>query len=480
MFPQTASGVFLKVSGDGLMCFDSRQGTQCLRAGEIVVNQDGQLLLSTGVDTGLNIGDPANLASLAIDDTNTVTYTDGDNNVQTAGQISLSRFMSPSGLKTFYSLDGFGFMGVHRSYVQTDTSGERSDCSGSATDCPGFGIVSLTKTILKDSDEDRSSSDHQLKLSGNGYFPLEQPDGNLIFTQDGNFMIDQGGLIRHKTGLLYAQEIKVPVFDIDPALTKVDEFYSILVSSNGNKWQNIGRIFVAAFADPTVLTKISSDGIDFFNSSSKDKVPMSYPGDSSIGLTGSLVADFGVQTHLAAASVSIDGFWFRQAKCQNANMAQTIDGHSYLSRNSGTQFKGADMYQGQLYFSNADCTGTLVKSADGEKVSADFTANKKQLIVLSTPAGIPSNMFVMEMYSDGVEIGGANVAVISGISIYRGVDISQCVAKGDCDIANWKSITDSAAGAKYPFSKNWSSYISGGFSWAQSNDAGWILTKVSQ
>ncbi|WP_080874753.1 flagellar basal body rod protein FlgG [Oceanobacillus timonensis] len=106
------------IEGDGMFVVQGDGNDYYTRAGNFylddngdVVNADGYYLQSTG---GNNINIPDNAESFSVEPDGTVTYIDGNDNNQQAGQIALANFSNPSGLeKVGGSL-----------YAATDNAGE--------------------------------------------------------------------------------------------------------------------------------------------------------------------------------------------------------------------------------------------------------------------------------------------------------------------------------------------------------------------
>lgn len=108
-FAIEGDGMFV-VQGDGTDYY-TRAGNFYLDDNGDVVNADGYYLQSTD---GNNINIPENAESFSVEPDGTVTYIDGNDNNQQAGQIALANFSNPSGLeKVGGSL-----------YAATDNAGE--------------------------------------------------------------------------------------------------------------------------------------------------------------------------------------------------------------------------------------------------------------------------------------------------------------------------------------------------------------------
>lgn len=88
-------------------------------------------------------------------------------------------------------------------------------------------------------------------IEGDGFFQIELPDGTLAYTRDGNFKMNQDGIVMTADG-----------YPISPALTIPTNYEQLTIGSDGtisaripgdNTPQNVGNILISRFANPPGL-----------------------------------------------------------------------------------------------------------------------------------------------------------------------------------------------------------------------------------
>lgn len=102
-------------------------------------------------------------------------------------------------------------------------------------------------------------TDNQLDLAveGKGFFQVLDQDGNLMYTRDGSFEINQNGDIVTSSGYLLEPNINVPQDTLEISITSDG---AVFVSQPGNVGQNqIGQIELATFINPAGLEAIGKN-----------------------------------------------------------------------------------------------------------------------------------------------------------------------------------------------------------------------------
>jgi flagellar basal-body rod protein FlgG len=120
-----------------------------------------------------------------------------------------------------------------------------------------------------------------LQIEGAGFFQLLTPDGETVYTRDGQFKKDINGRIVDKNNNVLQPEISVPVeatgIEISPAGVVS------IVTANDPQPQQIGQIDIVAFVNPSGLKAL---GKNVFAASSASGLPqVTRPG---LGGTGYL------------------------------------------------------------------------------------------------------------------------------------------------------------------------------------------------
>lgn len=107
-----------------------------------------------------------------------------------------------------------------------------------------------------------------LAIQGKGFFQATDADGNLIYTRDGSFEVNQNGDIVTSSGYLIDPAINVPQ---DATAISISGDGQVFVSQPGNIDQTqIGQIQLATFINPAGLESIGSN---FFRETTASGAP---------------------------------------------------------------------------------------------------------------------------------------------------------------------------------------------------------------
>jgi flagellar basal-body rod protein FlgG len=114
-YTQTGNQLDWAIEGDGFFQIDDGQGkTLYSRAGNFKVNKDGNIVNQEGVILTPTLNIPQGTVVLTLDKSGTVSATDQKGTVSQIGQLTIARFVNPSGLTS---------MGRNL-YDKTDASGD--------------------------------------------------------------------------------------------------------------------------------------------------------------------------------------------------------------------------------------------------------------------------------------------------------------------------------------------------------------------
>ncbi|MFH1070996.1 MAG: flagellar hook-basal body complex protein, partial [Candidatus Glassbacteria bacterium] len=103
----------------------------------------------------------------------------------------------------------------------------------------------------------KTQNDLDIAIVGDGFFQIQQPDGTVAYTRDGNFEISQDGFLVTTDGLTLQPQITIP-----------QNAMKISVGADGNvdailpgqvQPQNVGRIELARFINPAGLRNIGNN-----------------------------------------------------------------------------------------------------------------------------------------------------------------------------------------------------------------------------
>lgn len=117
-------------------------------------------------------------------------------------------------------------------------------------------------------------------INGRGFFQVEQPNGDLAYTRNGQFQINSDGQLVTAEGFL-----------IEPAITIPDEVLSITIGLDGTVQatvagdtnpQDIGQLELADFVNPQGLEAIGQNL--FIETAASGAPQLAIPGDAGTGL----------------------------------------------------------------------------------------------------------------------------------------------------------------------------------------------------
>ncbi len=115
-----------------------------------------------------------------------------------------------------------------------------------------------------------------LAISGSGFFQVEMPDGNVVYTRDGNFSRDSSGLLVNNSGLPLADFIEVPV---DAVAIEISQDGIVrAVMAGDNQQVELGRLELAKFVNPggleargdNLFAETEASGMPFFGVPGED------------------------------------------------------------------------------------------------------------------------------------------------------------------------------------------------------------------
>ncbi len=124
----------------------------------------------------------------------------------------------------------------------------------------------------------KTGGELDMAISGQGFFQVETPNGEVKYTRDGNFRINADGLVVNSHGYPLYPNISVPE-DATSVAVGVDGTVSV-VTADGS-YSRVGEIQLANFVNPAGL---SSEGKNLFAETEASGVPTTgMPGQEGFG-----------------------------------------------------------------------------------------------------------------------------------------------------------------------------------------------------
>ncbi len=96
-----------------------------------------------------------------------------------------------------------------------------------------------------------------LALEGEGFFQIQQPDGTIVYTRDGNFNLNSSGQLVNPAGLLLEPNISIPQ-DAVAIHVASDGAVSVVLPGESQP-EEVGRIELAKFINPAGLRSIGGN-----------------------------------------------------------------------------------------------------------------------------------------------------------------------------------------------------------------------------
>ena len=136
------------------------------------------------------------------------------------------------------------------------TAGATSDSTRNPTGIDvglGVRVSGVQKSFLQGELKDTGNS-LDIAIEGKGFFQITQPDGEIAYTRNGSFKLDNEGAIVNGNGYRLEPEIVVPQNLIDLTIAK-DGMVSATDPTTGTI-QQLGQITIADFINPAGLRPI--------------------------------------------------------------------------------------------------------------------------------------------------------------------------------------------------------------------------------
>lgn len=132
-----------------------------------------------------------------------------------------------------------------------------------------------------------------LAIEGDGFFPIQTPDGQIAYTRDGSFRKDPQGRITDKNGNLLMPEITIPQGTSSIEISPKGEVQ--VTQGNSTQAQTVGQIDLVGFINPAGLKAIGKNL--YLPTSASGQPNQSSPGTGGLGAVA--------QGQLEASNVNI-------------------------------------------------------------------------------------------------------------------------------------------------------------------------------
>jgi flagellar basal-body rod protein FlgG len=121
------------------------------------------------------------------------------------------------------------------------------------------GGVQITGTSRSDTQgaTQQTGNTYDLMVNGAGFFQIQQPDGTIAYTRDGNFTLSPEGQVTTPDGRPLIPNIQVPE-GVDKVVIGADGTVTATSSTSAQGTQ-LGKIQLASFVNPTGLQAIGNN-----------------------------------------------------------------------------------------------------------------------------------------------------------------------------------------------------------------------------
>lgn len=92
-------------------------------------------------------------------------------------------------------------------------------------------------------------------INGDGFFSVTLPDGNIAYTRDGSFRLDESNTLLNANGYPIVIEGTIPETATDVAIDQNGTISAFV----DNAWVNAGSIQLSRFTNPTALTHMGKN-----------------------------------------------------------------------------------------------------------------------------------------------------------------------------------------------------------------------------
>lgn len=138
-----------------------------------------------------------------------------------------------------------------------------------------------------------SGGEFHLAIAGDGFFQLQAPNGELVYTRAGDLQLDANGDLVNRIGYRLAPSVQIPS---DTVNAYVDKRGSVWIQREGDEVpETIGTIQVALFPNPDGLKNI---GENFF-------LPTEASGEAALGVAGEEGRGALLQGYLEGSNVDL-------------------------------------------------------------------------------------------------------------------------------------------------------------------------------
>lgn len=120
---------------------------------------------------------------------------------------------------------------------------------------------------------------YDLAIRGDGYFEIQTPEGDLAYTRNGSFQLNENGELVNSDGFIVSPGITIPQGTVSIDINKDGEIFATLDGTIAPS--NLGRLSLVTFINPAGL---NAEGSSLFFETDASGNPINgFPGDVGFG-----------------------------------------------------------------------------------------------------------------------------------------------------------------------------------------------------
>lgn len=180
----------------------------------------------------------------------------------------------------------------------------------------GVRLASVAKQFSQ-GDAQRTDNELDLMIQGDGFFQIDKPTGETLYTRDGSFELDRDGNVVTSEGFQLNPNIQIPADGTNVTITRDG---TVSYTDAANQPVQAGQIELARFANPAGLV---AQGSNFF-------IPSDASGDATTGIPdqdgmGSLAQGFLESSNVNVAEELVHMILAQRAFELNSRVIQAGD-----------------------------------------------------------------------------------------------------------------------------------------------------------
>jgi flagellar basal-body rod protein FlgG len=143
-------------------------------------------------------------------------------------------------------------------YEELSRGGVAGNATASSTPQVGGGVkISAIQKDTRQGVMTQTGNPAHMAIEGSGFFVLETPMGDPLYTRDGSFAVDNEGYLQTAGGYRLAGDLQIP---IDAEYFEVQPDGEVLVKMAGEEeYFSVGRVEVANFVNPAGMRALGGN-----------------------------------------------------------------------------------------------------------------------------------------------------------------------------------------------------------------------------